>query len=116
MWTIIRAIVSVFVAIETLFTGIIGGVMPKSVEMPETKAGEYTQYVDPFIGTGGTPWTCGMVSPAATVPFGAVRLGPDTTFLGGVYITKMNTSGYYYEQAHIKGFSHSRLSGTGAED
>ncbi len=116
MWTIIRAFVSVFVAIETLFTGIIGGVVPKNIDMPEITTGEYTQYVDPFIGTGGIPWTCGMVSPAATVPFGAVRLGPDTSFVGGIYITKMNTSGYYYEQAHIKGFSHSRLSGTGAED
>ena len=116
MWKIIRVFVSVFVAFETLFTGIFSGVLPKDIDMPEVKTGEYTQYVDPFIGTGGTPWTCGMLSPAATVPFGAVRLGPDTSFLGGIYITKMNTSGYYYEQAHIKGFSHSRLSGTGAED
>ena len=117
MWPIIRAIVSVFVAFETLLTGAFGGVMPAvSVDMPEISVGEYGQYVDPFIGTGGTPWTCGMLSPAATVPFGAVRLGPDTSFMGGIYLTKMNTSGYYYEQAHIKGFSHSRLSGTGAED
>ena len=116
MWTVIRAIVSVFVAFETLVAGAFGGVMPKNIEMPEVKAGEFTSYVDPFIGTGGTPWTCGMLSPAATVPFGAVRLGADTSFVGGTYLTKMNTSGYYYEQAHIKGFSHSRLSGTGAED
>ena len=117
MWPIIRAIVSVFVAFETFLTGAFGGVMPAvSVDMPEISVGEYGQYVDPFIGTGGTPWTCGMLSPAATVPFGAVRLGPDTSFMGGIYLTKMNTSGYYYEQAHIKGFSHSRLSGTGAED
>ncbi|MBQ8027473.1 MAG: GH92 family glycosyl hydrolase, partial [Clostridia bacterium] len=116
MWNIIRIFVSLFVAVEMLFSGLIGGVMPKSVEMPEISAGEYGKYVDPFIGTGGTPWTCGMLSPAATVPFGAVRLGPDTCFIGGIYITKMNTSGYYYEQGHIKGFSHSRLSGTGAED
>lgn len=117
MWPIIRAIVSVFVAMETLITGVIGGAQIVSkVDMPEVEVGEYGQYVDPFIGTGGTPWTCGMLSPAATVPFGAVRLGPDTSFIGGTYLTKMNTSGYYYEQAHIKGFSHSRLSGTGAED
>ena len=84
--------------------------------MPEVETGEYTQYVDPFIGTGGTPWAAGMLSPAATVPFGTVRLGPDTSFIGGAYIVKTNTSGYYYEHGHIKGFSHSRLSGTGAED
>ncbi len=116
MWKIIRVFVSLFVSIETLFTGILGGAPFKQVEMPEVPCGEYGQYVDPFIGTGGTPWTCAMLSPAATVPFGSVRLGPDTCFIGGIYITKMNTSGYYYEQGHIKGFSHSRLSGTGAED
>ena len=116
MWNIIRVFVSVFVTFEMAFSGLFNGVMPKPVEMPEPETGELGQYVDPFIGTGGTPWTCAMLSPAATVPFGMVRLGADTCFLGGSYITKMNTSGYYYEQAHIKGFSHSRLSGTGAED
>ncbi|MBQ3498054.1 MAG: GH92 family glycosyl hydrolase [Clostridia bacterium] len=116
MWNIIRILVSVFVAFEMAFSSLFNGVMPQSIEMPEPETGELSQYVDPFIGTGGTPWTCAMVSPAAATPFGLVRLGPDTCFLGGSYITKMNTSGYYYEQAHIKGFSHSRLSGTGAED
>ncbi len=116
LWPVIRIIVSAIVIFETAFAGLFNGILFRPVEMPENVTGEYTQYVDPFIGTGGTPWTCGMLSPAATVPFGAVRLGPDTSFAGGIYITKMNTSGYYYEQRHILGFSHSRLSGTGAED
>ena len=116
MWPFIRIFVALFVSIETMIAGAFSGIIMKSVDMPEVETGEYTQYVDPFIGTGGTPWTAGMLSPAATVPFGTVRLGPDTSFLGGAYIVKTNTSGYYYEHAHIKGFSHSRLSGTGAED
>ncbi|MBQ2842096.1 MAG: GH92 family glycosyl hydrolase [Clostridia bacterium] len=117
MWKIIRAFVAVFLSVETFFTAaFINGTNLKSIDMPQVSAGELGQYVDPFIGTGGTPWTCGMLSPAATVPFGAVRLGPDTSFIGGAYIFKTNTSGYYYEHGHIKGFSHSRLSGTGAED
>ncbi|MBQ5592829.1 MAG: GH92 family glycosyl hydrolase [Clostridia bacterium] len=116
LWPIIRIFVSAIVIFETAFAGLFNGILMKPVEMPEPVTGEYSQYVDPFIGTGGTPWACGMLSPAATVPFGAVRLGPDTSFMGGLYITKMNTSGYYYEQRHIRGFSHSRLSGTGAED
>lgn len=116
MLNFIRAFVALFVSIEMLVTGIIGGVKFQNVEMPEVEVGEYGQYVDPFIGTGGIPWTAGMLSPAATVPFGSVRLGADTSFIGGAYIVKTNTSGYYYEHAHIKGFSHSRLSGTGAED
>ncbi len=116
LWPLIRVFVSMFIILETSFAGIFNGIALKPVSMPETETGEYTQYVDPFIGTGGTPWTAGMLSPAATVPFGSVRLGPDTSFIGGAYIVKTNTSGYYYEHAHIKGFSHSRLSGTGAED
>lgn len=116
MWPIIRIIVSVFIVFETAFAGLFNGIAMMPVEMPEPVVGEYTQYVDPFIGTGGTPWACGMLSPAACTPFGAVRLGPDTSFIGGAYIFKTNTSGYYYEHGHIKGFSHSRLSGTGAED
>lgn len=116
MWPIIRIIVAFFLSIETLFASIFGGVNVRKIEMPEIPEGEYGQFVDPFIGTGGTPWTCGMLSPAATVPFGSVRLGPDTCFAGGAYIVKTNTSGYYYEHGHIKGFSHSRLSGTGSED
>ena len=116
LWPIIRIIVSLFISLEMAFTGLLNGLMIKSYDMPEVETGEYTQYVDPFIGTGGTPWAAGMLSPAATVPFGTVRLGPDTSFIGGAYVVKTNTSGYYYEHGHIKGFSHSRLSGTGAED
>lgn len=116
MWNIIRIFVSVFLSFEIFFTSLFTGVQMNKIEMPEYKSGELGQFVDPFVGTGGTFWTCGMLSPAATVPFGSVRLGPDTSFVGGAYIFKTNTSGYYYEQGHIKGFSHSRLSGTGAED
>ncbi len=116
LWPIIRVIVSIIIAFESFFAGAFKGILIHSFEMPEAETGKYTQYVDPFIGTGGTPWTAGMLSPAATVPFGSVRLGPDTSFVGGAFLLKTNTSGYYYEHAHIKGFSHSRLSGTGAQD
>ena len=93
MWPIIRVIVSIFIMLETAFAGLFNGIAFTAVEMPEPVVGEYTQYVDPFIGTGGTPWACGMLSPAACTPFGAVRLGPDTSFIGGAYIFKTNTSG-----------------------
>lgn len=86
------------------------------IGMPGSVTGGHTRYVDLFTGTGGIPWTCGMLSPAACAPFGAVRLGPDTSFVGGAFLMKTNTSGYYYENRHIRGFSHSRLSGTGAAD
>ena len=116
MWKVVRVLVSGFIAIETLIGSISNGISLKSVDMPELVTGEHTQYVALFTGTGGTPWTCGMLSPAACTPFGAVRLGPDTAFVGGAFVMKTNTSGYYYENRHIRGFSHSRLSGTGATD
>ncbi|MBQ8228449.1 MAG: GH92 family glycosyl hydrolase [Clostridia bacterium] len=113
---ILRIIVSIIVVIETAFAGLFNGIILKPVDMPEPETGECTQYVDPFIGTGGIPWACGMLSPAASTPFGLVKLGPDTSFMGGAFIINLNRSGYYYDQRHILGFSHSRLSGTGAVD
>ena len=117
MIQILKMVVIMFLSVEMAFSGLINGITVKTdYDMPEIKAGEYSQYVDSFIGTGGIPWTCGMVNPAACTPFGLVRLGADTSFIGGAYILKTNTSGYYYEHHHIEGFSHSRLSGTGAEE
>jgi len=66
-----------------------------------------TQYVDPFIGTGGH----GHVFPGATTPFGMVQLSPDTRTLGWD-----GCSGYHYSDTSILGFSHTHLSGTGIGD
>ncbi|MFG1732963.1 GH92 family glycosyl hydrolase [Paenibacillus sp. 843] len=59
-------------------------------------------YVDPFINTLGDN---GQTNPGPTTPFGLVSLGPDSD--GGAF------SGYYYEDKHLKGFSHLRFSGVG---
>ena len=72
------------------------------------------QSVDPFIGTGGNRYVCAHNSPGANVPFGMMRLSPDTVSSGGR--TATNTSGYYYDDPLILGFSHTRLCGTGAVD
>jgi len=73
-----------------------------------------SQLVDPFISTGGNRYVCGNNPPAATVPFGLVRLGPDTISANGT--TAINMSGYYFHDSRILGFSHTRLCGTGAID
>ncbi len=75
--------------------------------------------VNPFIGTGGYFDSAGMTSPAATRPFGMVRLGPDTRVTGGrAYLSRITTatSGYSSWYNRIVGFSHTRLSGTGAAE
>lgn len=71
--------------------------------------------VNPFIGTGGYPWVCGNNFPGASMPFGMVRLSPETA---SILISRraLNTSGYFYGDNKICGFSHTRLSGTGATD
>lgn len=77
--------------------------------------GRLGQYVNPFIGTGGYYWVCAHNFPGASVPFSAVRLSPDTW--STVFRREaLNTSGYYYPDNRIMGFSHTRLSGTGATD
>ena len=81
---------------------------------PAVKPGTLGSDVNPFIGTGGVRYLCGNNFPGATVPFGMVRLSPDTVSLPGTRAS--NSSGYYYSDPRILGFSHTRLAGTGATD
>ncbi|MGQ8335314.1 GH92 family glycosyl hydrolase [Sunxiuqinia sp. A32] len=72
-----------------------------------TKKTDYCQYVDPFIGTGGH----GHTYPGASVPFGMVKLSPDTRLTGWD-----GCGGYHYSDSIVYGFSHTHLSGTGVSD
>ena len=67
----------------------------------------FTQYVDPFIGTGGH----GHTYPGATLPHGMVQLSPDTRLDGWD-----GCGGYHYSDNYIYGFTHTHLSGTGVSD
>ena len=67
-----------------------------------------SQYVNPFIGTGGH----GHTFPGATLPFGMVQLSPDTRIDG----SWDGCSGYHYSDETIYGFSHTHLNGTGCSD
>lgn len=66
-----------------------------------------TNYVDPFIGTGGH----GHVFPGATTPFGMVQLSPVNGVSGWDWV-----SGYHTSSTEITGFAHMCLSGTGIGD
>lgn len=73
----------------------------------------YTRWVNPFIGTGAVESSLsGNNYPGATVPFGMVQLSPDTREAPDW----AQASGYDYNDSTIYGFSHTRLSGTGASD
>ncbi|WP_278379623.1 GH92 family glycosyl hydrolase [Chryseobacterium arthrosphaerae] len=71
-------------------------------------AQNYSQYVNPIIGTGGH----GHTFPGAIVPFGMVQLSPDTRIDG----SWDGCSGYHYSDSVIYGFSHTHLNGTGVSD
>src|SRR4051794_20051709 len=79
---------------------------------PAIQPGTLGRDVNPFIGTGGVTYLCGNNFPGATVPFGMVRLSPDTVSPLGRRAS--NSSGYYYPDPRILGFSHTRLAGGGA--
>lgn len=90
------------------------GAGPGSVES-DARPGELGKWVDPLIGTGGIPWMCANNYPGVSLPFGVVRLSPETVSM----LTKdraLNKSGYYYGDYKMLGFSHTRLNGTGAVD
>ncbi len=83
------------------------------------KRNDYTQYVNPFIGTG----KMGHTFPGATTPFGMVQLSPQTNFFemfdeDGNYVpeTYEYCAGYQYRDSTILGFSHTNFSGTGHSD
>lgn len=69
---------------------------------------DYTQYVDPFIGTGAH----GHTYPGASLPFGMVQLSPDTRNDD----SWDGCGGYHYSDSSIIGFSHTHLSGVGVTD
>ena len=74
---------------------------------PLSKVAGLTQYVDPYIGTGFH----GHVFVGASVPFGAVQLGPTNISQGWDWC-----SGYHISDSTIVGFQHTHLSGTGIGD
>lgn len=84
----------------TLFS-MLGACTSSSIEK------DYASYVNPFIGTGGH----GHTFPGAVVPNGMIQPSPDTRIDGWDA-----SSGYYYADSLINGFSHTHLSGTGCAD
>jgi len=79
----------------------------KTTNITIKKETNLTEYVDPFIGTGGH----GHTYPGATVPFGMLQVSPVNGTNGWDWC-----SGYHYSDSIAVGFSHLSLSGTGIGD
>lgn len=88
------------IALLTCATGCIGSTIGTEKE-------DFTSYVNTSIGSGGH----GHVFVGANVPFGAVQLGPTSVPTSWDWC-----SGYHTSDSSVIGFSHTHLSGTGAED
>ncbi|BDD02022.1 GH92 family glycosyl hydrolase [Persicobacter psychrovividus] len=90
--------------ISTCLLLFIGSLM---LSCSQPSATDYTQFVDPFIGTEGF----GHTFPGATTPMGMVQVSPQT----GNYAWKY-CSGYQYTDTLVRGYAHTQLNGTGVGD
>ena len=74
-------------------------------------------FVDPTIGSGGFGYGAGGINPGAQVPFGSLRLGPDTA-LGDrdIVLSFQHSGGYAHSDNKLRAFSHTHLVGAGASD
>ncbi|MFJ5802343.1 GH92 family glycosyl hydrolase [Streptomyces decoyicus] len=82
-----------------LAAALIGGAFAAPAAQAEPPGGPLTDLVNPFIGSQND----GNTYPGAAVPFGMVQLSPDTG----------HTTGYGYDDDHIRGFSSVHISGVG---
>ncbi|HQH52805.1 MAG TPA: GH92 family glycosyl hydrolase [Candidatus Hydrogenedentes bacterium] len=121
----VALVVGLAVLVAVLAAGVFAGALafkykkivkagPGSVAT-NAQPGELGRWVDPFIGTGGVPWMCANNYPGVSLPFGVVRLSPETVSMLTAE-RALNKSGYYYGDNKMLGFSHTRLNGTGAVD
>ncbi|MCF0160878.1 MAG: glycoside hydrolase family 92 protein [Bacteroidaceae bacterium] len=93
----------------SVLTLLMGGALLTSCteKAVESEAVDYTQYVNPFIGTEGT----GHTFPGACVPFGLIQTSPVTGAVGWDYCSE-----YVNSDKEIWGFTQEHLNGTGCMD
>ncbi len=82
---------------------------------PEAERADLLSAVDPRISTDGIGFGIGSGYPGPDVPFAMIHPGPDTT-AGSGDLEAYHCSGYYYEDSTIRGFSLTRMHGTGLAD
>lgn len=92
-----------------VIAAILASALAAALFLPAAAAADLAAHVDPFAGTRPGPGTFGGGHnfPGATVPFGMVQWGPDTT------PSAPHSGGYDHRDNHISGFSLTHLSGAG---
>lgn len=96
-----------FNLVISLFVFFALAVSCSTTEKPATESTDFTQFVDPLIGSDYH----GHVFVGASVPFGMMQLGPNNQTQGWDWC-----SGYHYTDSVLIGFAHTHLSGTGIGD
>ena len=74
------------------------------------------QYVSTLIGTGGEGYGIGSLPTGAQIPYGMMRLGPDTTNKDDFFADWRHYGGYYHGDDHIGVLSHTHTVGAGVPD
>ncbi|RFS23024.1 glycoside hydrolase family 92 protein [Chitinophaga silvatica] len=92
---------------SSLLISNLAGAQQKLSPLPGAKESQLLANVDPYIGSGGH----GHVFVGASVPFGAVQVGPTNIVKGWDWC-----SGYHYSDSVVVGFPQLHLSGTGIGD
>ena len=91
----------------------------------DSKKLEYSDYVDPFIGTANSEtissdlskeFTSAHVYPGAVVPWGMVAISPRNTIEKAELGFGKDPSGYFWGEQHSYGFGQIHLSGVGCPD
>ena len=69
-----------------------------------------------YIGTGGYGYGAGSMPIGAQMPYGALRVGPDTSDNDDIPVIFNHFGGYHYPDTHINIFSHTHMFGAGVQD
>ena len=94
---------------------VLGGLLFGVIISNAQQDNKVSRYINPFIGTKVAGFIyCGNTFPGACAPFGMIQLSPETK----IYADSVDylPSGYNYNRNFISGFSHTHLSGIGAQD
>lgn len=92
---------------KSAFLGMFSLIALSVMSAGKSEVNSFYKEVDPYIGSGGH----GHVFVGASVPFGAVQVGPNNIYKGWDWC-----SGYHYSDSIIIGFSQTHLNGTGCSD
>jgi predicted alpha-1,2-mannosidase len=106
----------VLFALSVLLSSCSGGRAPGMPVRPAPAPGEDPlPLVNPFVGTGGLGFSAGSLVPGPQWPNGMIRPSPDTG-IGSFAPSFQHFAGYWFNDTHVRGFSNTRLVGTGAAD